>query len=52
MPFLFLTARALAGEVEEGLRLGAARYLTKPFEPADLVAEVNKVLAENQGPSQ
>src|SRR5205085_11586888 len=52
VPFVFLTARALAGEVEEGLRLGARRYLTKPFEPADLVAEVNKVLAENQDPSQ
>jgi DNA-binding response OmpR family regulator len=49
MPFVFLTARALAGEVEEGLRLGARRYLTKPFEPSELVAQVNAVLAESDG---
>jgi len=46
LPFVFLTARALTGEVEEGLALGARRYLTKPFEPSELVAQVNAVLAE------
>ncbi len=46
LPFVFLTAKALANEVDEGLRLGARRYLTKPFEPAELVAQVNEVLAE------
>ena len=40
-PFIFLTAKAQKEEVEEGLRLGATRYLTKPFEPRDLLAEVN-----------
>lgn len=49
LPFVFLTARALAGEIEEGLALGASRYLTKPFEPAELVAQVNAVLAEGAG---
>lgn len=52
VPFVFLTARALAGEVEEGLRLGARLYLTKPFEPAELVAQVNAVLAKTHGTAQ
>ena len=43
-PFIFLTAKAQKEEVEEGLRLGATRYLTKPFEPRDLLAEVNGLL--------
>src|SRR5207237_9323276 len=43
-PFVFLTAKAQKEEVEEGLRLGATRYLTKPFEPKDLLAEVNGLL--------
>jgi len=43
-PFVFLTAKAQKEEIDEGLRLGATRYLTKPFEPKDLLAEVNGVL--------
>ena len=45
-PFVFLTAKAQKGEIEEGLRLGACRYLTKPFEPADLLLQVNAILAQ------
>jgi two-component system sensor histidine kinase/response regulator len=44
-PFVFLTAKAQKDEIDEGLRLGATRYLTKPFEPKELLAEVNGVLA-------
>ena len=44
-PFAFLSARAQPAEVEEGLRLGACRYLTKPFEPHELVGAVNAILA-------
>ena len=45
VPFVFLTAKAQKDEIEEGLRLGASRYLTKPFEPAELLGEVNRILA-------
>jgi len=45
-PFMFLTAKALQNERDEGLLMGACRYLTKPFEPRELVAEVTRVLAE------
>ena len=44
-PFVFLTAKAQKGEVDEGLRMGACRYLTKPFEPAELLAQVDGILA-------
>src|SRR5438270_531658 len=37
LPFVFLTARAKKEEIDEGLRMGARRYLTKPFEPAELL---------------
>jgi CheY-like chemotaxis protein len=47
--FAFLTAKALAGEVAEGMALGAAGYLTKPFEPAELLAQVNQLLAQGGG---
>ena len=44
--FVFLTAKAQASEVDEGLRLGAAAYLTKPFEPRELLASIDKLLAQ------
>jgi DNA-binding response OmpR family regulator len=47
--FAFLTAKALAGEIAEGMALGAAGYLTKPFEPAELLAQVNQLLALGGG---
>jgi two-component system response regulator ResD len=42
--FVFLTAKAQAQEVAEGLGLGASGYLTKPFEPKELLAQVNLLL--------
>ena len=46
LPFVFLTAKAQKDEIDEGLRMGAARYLTKPFEPAQLLGEVNRILGQ------
>jgi CheY-like chemotaxis protein len=42
--FVFLTAKAQAQEVAEGLGLGASGYLTKPFEPKELLSQVNALL--------
>jgi CheY-like chemotaxis protein len=44
VPFVFLTAKAQKEEIDEGLRMGASRYLTKPFEPAELLGEINRLL--------
>ncbi len=40
IPFIFLTARALASDVRYGKMLGVDDYLTKPVKPEDLLAAV------------
>ena len=40
IPFIFLTAKDQRIDVRFGKRLGAEDYLTKPFEPADLLVAV------------
>jgi DNA-binding response OmpR family regulator len=40
IPFIFLTARALASDVRYGKTLGVDDYLTKPVKPEDLLATV------------
>lgn len=43
-PVIFVTAKATLNDRVRGLRLGADDYLTKPFEPLELVARVESVL--------
>lgn len=44
LPILMLTIRNQDKEVISGLDCGADDYLTKPFDPAELVARIHKVL--------
>ena len=44
VPIVILTARADTADVVAGLELGADDYLTKPFQPAELVARVRAAL--------
>lgn len=44
VPFLFLTARHLKEDRLKGLRLGADDYLTKPFEPEELLLRMKNIL--------
>lgn len=43
---VMLSARAQASDVDAGFAAGADAYVTKPFEPLDLVSRVDEVLHE------
>jgi len=44
IPVIFLTAKAKDNEVEEGFNSGGDDYITKPFNPKELVLRVNALL--------
>jgi two-component system phosphate regulon response regulator PhoB len=48
IPIIFVTARAQSSDVERGMELGVDDYVTKPFDPLDLIARVNTVLARRR----
>ena len=43
-PFLFLTARNMKTDVLKGLKMGADDYITKPFEPEELLLRIQNIL--------
>ena len=43
-PVIFLSARAQQADLKKGLDAGAVEYVTKPFDPIDLLAIVEQVL--------
>ncbi len=53
LPVILLTARSEAMDRIIGLEIGADDYVTKPFEPRELVARIRSVLrrAERPGPA-
>lgn len=40
LPVIFLSAKASAGEIKHGYKLGAMMYLTKPFQPDRLLKNI------------
>jgi DNA-binding NarL/FixJ family response regulator len=44
VPIVFLTAKDQTADRVEGFRAGVDAYLTKPFEPEELIAVVNSIL--------
>ncbi len=44
VPILFLTAKGTVQDKVDGLRIGGDDYLTKPFNPAELLARVEALL--------
>jgi DNA-binding response OmpR family regulator len=45
IPIILLSAKAQSSDVQAGLDAGADDYVTKPFEPSDLVDRVERLLA-------
>ncbi len=50
VPILMLTALAESNARIEGLEAGADDYLSKPFEPRELVLRINNILKRNAPP--
>ncbi len=48
IPFLFLTARVSKADKLKGFSAGADDYITKPFDPQELLARVSSVLKRHQ----
>ncbi len=46
IPLLFLTARVSQEDIQKGLAMGAADYITKPFKPVDLIDKIRRHLGE------
>jgi len=46
IPIVFLSARAMDADVRRGAELGVESYVTKPFDPIDLMELVNRLLSE------
>jgi DNA-binding response OmpR family regulator len=47
LPILLLTAKAQQTDIGAGLDVGADDYVTKPFDPLDLVDRVNRLIARD-----
>ena len=48
LPVILLSAKAQNVEVQQGLDMGADDYVTKPFDPLELIDRVNAVLAKSR----
>lgn len=44
VPVLMLTAKAREGDIVRALELGADDYVTKPFQPEELLARIRRLL--------
>jgi CheY-like chemotaxis protein len=45
IPVIFLSAKAQQGDIEKGESFGVAAYLTKPFDPTELLEVVEQQLS-------
>ena len=45
IPIVFLSAKAQQSDIEKGKSYGVADYLTKPFDPNDLIDVLDRLLA-------
>jgi CheY-like chemotaxis protein len=52
LPIVLLSARAQRADIRHGLAAGADEYITKPFEPAELLATIDRILAARAKPGR
>jgi len=48
LPVILLSAKAQKNEVQQGIDLGADDYITKPFDPLELIDRLNAVMARTR----
>ena len=48
IPIVFVSAKAQSVDVKAGLQAGAVDYVTKPFDPVELVEKVEGLLARTK----
>ena len=46
IPIIIFTARAQGSDIKMGEKVGAEAYITKPFEPEELIAKIKALLKE------
>jgi CheY-like chemotaxis protein len=49
IPVIFLSARAMESDMRKGAELGVEQYVTKPFDPIELMELVNRLLKDRTG---
>ena len=49
LPVILLSAKAQKSEVQHGIDMGADDYITKPFDPLELIDRLNAVVARPRG---
>ena len=52
IPILILSAKGRDSDRDAGLKLGADEYLVKPAEPAEVVASIERLLAQKSKPAK
>ena len=48
IPFIFLTAKGMTKDRIEGYRLGCRAYITKPFDPEELISVIDNIIIETK----
>jgi signal transduction histidine kinase len=52
IPFIFLTGKTARAEQRKGMVLGADDFITKPYQPEELIAGISGVLAKRESLTQ
>nr|ASO75858.1 TctD-like protein [Storeatula sp. CCMP1868] len=48
IPFIFLTAKGMTQDRIKGYKLGCQGYITKPFDPEELISVIENIISKNE----